>query len=578
MKHETTLIIIGLFIYGTLFFNPAYGGNINDSLAIREKARIFSVPENQFEEFYKIEKAELSAAKTMMAPPPSLYTSPCSNQSSYSSSMLSSITLNTLCTNPDFENGNLSGWYCTYGDFDNCSVNNPHCTNVLTSGAPFPGRHTIMNVPKLDPYGKFPVIAPGGNYSVRLGNNNNGAESEELIYKVKVTADKALFVYRYAAVLEDPGHSLSDQPFFEVAAYSITQGGNLVPCSQFKVIPTAPPVPSIKDLQTFGPGYYAGKYSFYGGRYKEWSTNVIDLSPYVSSQEEVVIIFKTSDCRLEGHFGYAYIDAYCTTEMIDAEGDFCAGANMEFTTLNGNESLETFDWKAYAGTCTTCTSAVQTGSGASFNCTFADPGVYTIVCNYSYENYCKVGACSYTFRKQVTIDNCDQEFLRCEQCIGSFAPLPGKKYIVSAWVKEEVAPYTNPPLTYTQPYIKISFPGISQTYDLIKASGPIIDGWQKIDFEFIIPEAASKIEIKLMNAGTGNVYFDDVRIYPFDGAMKSYVFDPFTNRLMAEMDENNYATFYEYDEEGNLIRVKKETERGIKTIKESQKNIKLKTQ
>jgi hypothetical protein len=38
---------------------------------------------------------------------------------------------------------------------------------------------------------------------------------------------------------------------------------------------------------------------------------------------------------------------------------------------------------------------------------------------------------------------------------------------------------------------------------------------------------------------------------------------------MGEMDENNFATFYEYDDEGILIRVKKETERGIMTIKET---------
>jgi hypothetical protein len=38
---------------------------------------------------------------------------------------------------------------------------------------------------------------------------------------------------------------------------------------------------------------------------------------------------------------------------------------------------------------------------------------------------------------------------------------------------------------------------------------------------------------------------------------------------MAELDENNYATFYEYDDEGTLTRVKKETEKGIKTIRET---------
>ena len=38
---------------------------------------------------------------------------------------------------------------------------------------------------------------------------------------------------------------------------------------------------------------------------------------------------------------------------------------------------------------------------------------------------------------------------------------------------------------------------------------------------------------------------------------------------MSELDENNYATFYEYDDDGSLVRVKKETERGVKTIKET---------
>ena len=54
--------------------------------------------------------------------------------------------------------------------------------------------------------------------------------------------------------------------------------------------------------------------------------------------------------------------------------------------------------------------------------------------------------------------------------------------------------------------------------------------------------------------------------------MKSYVYDPINMRLVAELDERNYATMYEYDEEGKLVRVKKETERGIMTIKENRNN------
>lgn len=43
---------------------------------------------------------------------------------------------------------------------------------------------------------------------------------------------------------------------------------------------------------------------------------------------------------------------------------------------------------------------------------------------------------------------------------------------------------------------------------------------------------------------------------------------------MAEIDENGFATFYEYDDEGLLVRVKKETERGTMTLKESRSSYK----
>jgi len=73
----------------------------------------------------------------------------------------------------------------------------------------------------------------------------------------------------------------------------------------------------------------------------------------------------------------------------------------------------------------------------------------------------------------------------------------------------------------------------------------------------------------LSNDGGQPVYFDDIRIHPFNANMKTYIYDTRTLRQSAEMDENNYASFYEYDEEGQLIRVKKETIQGIKTIKET---------
>ena len=160
----------------------------------------------------------------------------------------------------------------------------------------------------------------------------------------------------------------------------------------------------------------------------------------------------------------------------------------------------------------------------------------------------------------------------CESCIGSFSPEPESKYLLSAWAMEETA--TADITHYNDPEILITFYNVSGPIGTIGpflTSGSIIDGWQRIEEEFIVPIDAIRLSISLQTQGV-DVLFDDIRVLPFDGSMKSYVYDPINMRLAAELDERHYATFYEYDEEGNLVRVKKETEKGIMTIKESKSN------
>lgn len=158
--------------------------------------------------------------------------------------------------------------------------------------------------------------------------------------------------------------------------------------------------------------------------------------------------------------------------------------------------------------------------------------------------------------------------VKCSDCITSFSPSAGK-YVVSAWVKEDQAPAGT--TSYTSPYIEISYTNSTQVNVLVP-QGVIIDGWQRIEGLIDIPSTATNMSIQLKTNGA-DVFFDDIRFFPEDGSMMSYVYDPISLRLMAELDERNYATFYEYDEEGKLVRVKKETERGIMTIQENRENI-----
>lgn len=176
-----------------------------------------------------------------------------------------------------------------------------------------------------------------------------------------------------------------------------------------------------------------------------------------------------------------------------------------------------------------------------------------------------------TFGELVGIECIPADPTTCKDCLGTFSPIPGKKYVLSGWVKEENAATTV--TTYNNPQVVLSFATTGPTVTLTPfvAKGQIIDGWQRIEEVFTVPSNYTSINIQL-NVLAGNGFFDDIRVFPFDGMMETYVYDPVSLRLVAQLDERHYSTLYEYDEEGKLVRVKKETEKGIMTIEETKRN------
>lgn len=160
---------------------------------------------------------------------------------------------------------------------------------------------------------------------------------------------------------------------------------------------------------------------------------------------------------------------------------------------------------------------------------------------------------------------------RCEECVPSFNPLKGKKYLFSTWVTQSTQAIDS----YKDVEVWFNFGQSIPSVGPFKPSGPIIEGWQKIEDTLIIPSNPEYFELEVKNTASSHVtvYVDDIRFHPFNAMMKTYVYDGETFRLMAEQDENNYSTFYEYDEEGGLIRTKKETERGVLTLSESRSNL-----
>ncbi|MEL6865864.1 MAG: hypothetical protein AAFP19_15670, partial [Bacteroidota bacterium] len=142
-----------------------------------------------------------------------------------------------------------------------------------------------------------------------------------------------------------------------------------------------------------------------------------------------------------------------------------------------------------------------------------------------------------------------------------------RRYVFSAWVRR-FSELPTPTFDDGRDWVAIN---MGSTSINVKPAGAIIEGWQRM--EAIFTYTGDPLSLTL-NASAGAWNIDDIRIFPEDGSLQTYVYDPNDYRLQAVLDNNNYATFYHYDEEGNLFLIKKETARGIQTIQETREYIK----
>lgn len=162
-------------------------------------------------------------------------------------------------------------------------------------------------------------------------------------------------------------------------------------------------------------------------------------------------------------------------------------------------------------------------------------------------------------------------YLMPKEILEHFSPDSGK-YVFSAWCYDPSNKRTtnNNFGNIILQFVKKNGQVIS--YE-ISPSGLKVEGWQRMYKVLTVPNDLDCYKIIVHNPGK-TVFYDDFRFHPYLSGMKSFVYNPFSLRLMAELDDNNYATFYEYDLEGRLVRIKRETERGIMTIQESRTGIK----
>lgn len=272
------------------------------------------------------------------------------------------------CPNSDFSLGNFNDWVGYYGDFYNPAANQGFMTT----------RHTIITSPAtFDPNtcGELPTICPGESYSARLGNSNVGAEAEQLRYTINVTTENSLFIYKYAVVMEDPKHDPNEQPSFTIEVAD-TNGQIIDPICGYYYVYAHQGMPSWHNCGDVV--------------WKDWTVVGIDLTSYIG--QTISIVFTTRDCEQSGHYGYAYLSAYCSKLQIvfgycpnDTVATVIAPPGFSYLWSNGATTQSTIINNPVYGMADSCILTSANGCQVTIVGVF-EPTIVTA--NFDYETVC----------------------------------------------------------------------------------------------------------------------------------------------------------------------------------------------
>lgn len=262
-----------------------------------------------------------------------------------------------------------------------------------------PARHTILTDKNyIDPFGNFKVLDSSipelGNTVVRLGNHTVGAcrdgnatsnsflaEQESLSYTFFVGPNDKYLYINYAVVLNEPtdaNHKIidKDMTFFSMSLID-NSNGQVFDCSNVDVYATS--------LKSNIPNFVRSNVEPWNVKndaverltvvYKPWSLALVDLTSFEG--KTVTLRFETGDCKSGGHWAYAYVNAYISSNGIKAvslsnnnadEFSTCQPVNFS-SAYTGRYDDETYFWDFGDGTA---------GATQSPSHVYSSSGEYTV--------------------------------------------------------------------------------------------------------------------------------------------------------------------------------------------------------
>lgn len=207
------------------------------------------------------------------------------------------------CRNIGFEESSFRGWSRYIGFIKDSAQ---QLSYDLRPGSEYQGLgrfgHTITHkTDGVDPLVSepIPVVAPGSQYSLRLGGPDIGNDVNQIRATLLVSADKPLLVVQFAAILQESTHKPYQQAAFHLLIRNAA--GDTIPCGNYTASALTQTAGFKRDLKR-------------GIFYRNWTSSVLDLRPYIGQQLHLEVT--AHGCADGGHFGYAYFDAQCLSAMI----------------------------------------------------------------------------------------------------------------------------------------------------------------------------------------------------------------------------------------------------------------------
>ena len=227
------------------------------------------------------------------------------------------IALCTLCAaslaqaqfqNGGFEQGDLSGWTIGGGSNPGLLRAPPFTAASIQISGNAPGPATVVgditdaNAPEI-------VLARIGQHTAKINDENTGALVTTLKQTVQITAadiDPADGLphirFAYAPVMDDPGHSPEQQPYFYVAIRRVSDNSVLFEKIAYSGQPDA--------------NFLNG-----AGNWKYLPFQDVDAAlPANAVGESIELTVIAADCSLGGHAGYVYVDGFGSASLPPANG------------------------------------------------------------------------------------------------------------------------------------------------------------------------------------------------------------------------------------------------------------------